>query len=61
MTPTERGPGRPPIGPRLHICMPSGMLTLLDEAARRAGRTRAEEVRRRLSESLRAAAQDGKA
>jgi len=39
--------GRPPIGPRIQINVPAGLLADIDEEAARRGTTRAEEIRRR--------------
>ncbi len=41
----ERGPGRPPVGPAIHLRLPLGLLERIDTAAAARGTTRAEAIR----------------
>lgn len=46
------GPGRPPIGPDVHVRYPPVILARLDKLAKREGVTRAELLRRIAAEYL---------
>ncbi len=47
--PPKRGRGRPPVGPRIHIHIPTNVLADIDRAAAERGVTRADEIRARLT------------
>lgn len=43
----SRGPGRPAIGTRVHVHLPTALLQDIDREAAERGTTRADEIRRR--------------
>ncbi len=47
--PPKRGRGRPPVGERIHLHVPSDVLADIDQVAAERGTSRAAEMRRRLA------------